>query len=40
MRRIQAADAPARYTRSRRLAAMGKGYHGPLTRAELARRTA
>jgi hypothetical protein len=36
MTRIRREDAAARYARMRRTAARSAGYHGPLTRAELA----
>jgi hypothetical protein len=37
MTRIRQADQAARELAARRRATTGKGYHGPLTRAELAR---
>lgn len=36
MRRLAAADAEARWMQQRRADARRNGYHGPLTRAELA----
>ena len=40
MTRLRAADAEARYLAGRRRDAARNGYRGPLTRAELAARTA